>query len=338
MKWRKRGTSADIEDRRGRSGRMGGLPAGGVIGIPGLIILALVFFLNRGGGSGGTGGLGNALDQINPGTTATATPLNGPDPDARLVKFMSYVLDDVQKFWTKTFADSGRSYTDAKLVLFKGSTSSGCGGATSAIGPHYCPVDNKVYLDLGFFRELRDRFGAPGDFAEAYVLAHEIGHHVQDLLGISDRVDQEMQAAGGGEGATGLSVASSCRLIALPACGPTPLTSETRSATGIFRRAYGRRRPSVTIACRNKRQGAWTARRGRTAHRPNGPGGSRPGSTAEARAAAKPSPRGVCSGALDQLKQRPFHPEYLLEPSVSQPRRWPPWISHDASPPLEGIS
>jgi uncharacterized protein len=206
MKWRKRGTSADIEDRRGRSGGMGGLPVGGAIGIPGLIILALVFFLNRGSGGSGTGGLGNALDQINSGAPQNATPLNGPDPDARLVRFMSYVLDDVQRFWRTTFAESGRTYTDAKLVLFTGSTSSGCGGATSAIGPHYCPVDNKVYLDLGFFRELRDRFGAPGDFAEAYVLAHEIGHHVQDLLGISDKVDQEMQASGGGEGATGLSV------------------------------------------------------------------------------------------------------------------------------------
>jgi predicted metalloprotease len=169
-----------------------------------LIILALVFFLTRGGGAG-SGDIGNALDQIN-GATSNATPLNGPDPDARLVGFMSYVLDDVQKFWTKTFADSGRTYTDAKLVLFTGSTSSGCGGATSAIGPHYCPADGKVYLDLGFFRELRDRFGAPGDFAQAYVLAHEIGHHVQDLLGISDQVDQQMQASGGGKGATGLSV------------------------------------------------------------------------------------------------------------------------------------
>jgi uncharacterized protein len=205
MKWRKGRMSADIQDRRGRSGGLGGLPVGGAIGIPGLIILALVFFLSRGGGSG-TGEIGNALDQINAGARAKATPLNGPDPDARLVSFMSYVLDDVQTFWARTFAASGRTYADANLVLFTGSTSSGCGGATSAIGPHYCPVDNKVYLDLGFFRELRDRFGAPGDFAQAYVLAHEIGHHVQDLLGISDKVDQQMQASGGGEGATGLSV------------------------------------------------------------------------------------------------------------------------------------
>jgi uncharacterized protein len=205
MKWRKARTSTDIQDRRGRSGAMGGMPVGGAVGIPGLIILALVFFLNRGSG-GGTGDIGNALDQINSGASANATPLNGPDPDARLVKFMSYVLDDVQKFWTETFADSGRTYTDAKLVLFTGSTSSGCGGATSDIGPHYCPADKNVYLDLGFFRELRDRFGAPGDFAQAYVLAHEIGHHVQDLLGISDEVDRQMQHSGGGEGATGLSV------------------------------------------------------------------------------------------------------------------------------------
>jgi uncharacterized protein len=205
MKWRRRRTSADIEDRRGGPRAMGGLPVGGAIGIPGLIILALVFFLNRGGGTG-SGDVGNALDQINTGAPANATPLNGPDPDARLVSFMSFVLDDVQRFWTKTFAESNRTYKDAKLVLFTGSTSSGCGGATSDIGPHYCPVDDKVYLDLGFFRELRDRFGAPGDFAQAYVLAHEIGHHVQDLLGISDEVDQQMRSSGGGQGPTGLSV------------------------------------------------------------------------------------------------------------------------------------
>jgi uncharacterized protein len=204
LKWRKNRTSTDIQDRRGRPGSMGGLPVGGAVGIPGLIILALVFFLNRGGGA--SGDIGNALDQINTGPPATATPLDGPDPDARLVSFMSYVLDDVQRFWTKTFADSGRTYTDAKLVLFTGSTESGCGGATSDIGPHYCPADKNVYLDLGFFRELRDRFGAPGDFAEAYVLAHEIGHHVQDILGISSDVEQQMQDTGEAQGATGLSV------------------------------------------------------------------------------------------------------------------------------------
>ena len=205
MRWRKRRTSADIQDRRGRPGSMGGFPVGGAVGLPGLIILALVFFLNRGGG-GGSGDIGSTLDQINADGQATATPLSGPDPDARLVRFMSYVLDDVQVFWTDTFAESGRTYTDAKLVLFTNSTSSGCGGATSDIGPHYCPADKKVYLDLGFFRELRDRFGAPGDFAQAYVLAHEIAHHVQDVLGISSRVEQQMRDSGGGEGATGLSV------------------------------------------------------------------------------------------------------------------------------------
>jgi uncharacterized protein len=206
MKWRKRRTSADIQDRRGRSGAMGGLPMGGAVGIPGLIILALVFFLGRGGNGTGGGDIGNVLDQINSGQAGSTTPLNGPDPDEKLVKFMSFVLDDVQRFWTSSFSKSGRAYAHAKLVLFTGSTSSACGGATSAIGPHYCPADDKVYLDLGFFRELRDRFGAPGDFAEAYVLAHEIGHHVQDLLGISGKVDRQMQSSGGGEGATGLSV------------------------------------------------------------------------------------------------------------------------------------
>jgi predicted metalloprotease len=112
---------------------------------------------------------------------------------------MSFVLDDVQGFWKDTFQGSGKDYVDAKLVLFTGSTNSACGGATSDIGPHYCPADEKVYLDLDFFRELRARFGAPGDFAQAYVLAHEIGHHVQNLLGIEEQMRKDQRANPGDE-------------------------------------------------------------------------------------------------------------------------------------------
>lgn len=145
------------------------------------------------GGGGDPGGYGidpGALDQL-PGAPGGAGGLDGaPDPDEKLVGFVSFVLDDVQGFWSRDFARAGQRWEDARLVLFRRATSTGCGPASSATGPFYCPADRRVYLDLGFFRELRDRFGAPGDFAQAYVLAHEIGHHVQHLLGIDGRVRQ----------------------------------------------------------------------------------------------------------------------------------------------------
>ena len=110
------------------------------------------------------------------------------------VQFLSFVLDDVQNTWDKTFAQEGKQYRHAKLVLYRDAIQSGCGGAVAATGPFYCPVDEKVYLDLGFFDELKNRFGAPGEFAQAYVLAHEIGHHVQKLLGIEQRVSHLQQS------------------------------------------------------------------------------------------------------------------------------------------------
>lgn len=206
MKWRRTGRSKSIQDHRGRSfgGGGGGLPIpmGGAVGIPGVIILLLVVFggnLFGGGGGGGTGGsggggIGDVLDQLNGGSKGAAGGLPaGADPDGELVDFMSFVLDDVQGFWQKTFSESGRDYDRATLVLFTGQHPSACGGASSAMGPHYCPPDQKVYLDLGFFRELRSRYGAPGDFAQAYVLSHEIAHHVQNLLGINEQVRRSQQ-------------------------------------------------------------------------------------------------------------------------------------------------
>jgi predicted metalloprotease len=156
------------------------------LGIPGIIAVVLFMFLSGGDDDGG-GQVDDILDQLqNPQAAGGEAPTSEND---RLVDFMSFVLDDAQRFWGRTFEGSGETYREAKLVLFTGSTQSACGGATSAIGPHYCPADEKVYLDLDFFRELRNRFGAPGDFAQAYVLAHEIGHHVQALLGIMNRVE-----------------------------------------------------------------------------------------------------------------------------------------------------
>lgn len=197
MKWRRRGRSRDLIDRRGASGsrRLGGpVTLGGGIGIPALVVIAVIVLLNGGLGGSGTG-VDVPLDDLQGAEEPAQAPLGGADPDKRLVDFISFVLDDVQRFWQDTFTQSGRRYRRAELVLFEGSTESECGGATADIGPHYCPADERVYLDLDFFRELRDRFGAPGDFAQAYVLAHEIGHHVQHVIGISDEVHREQQAS-----------------------------------------------------------------------------------------------------------------------------------------------
>jgi uncharacterized protein len=168
---------------------------GAGLGVPGLIIFLLFSLL--GGGSSGDGGgpgdvFGDVLNDLGQAEEPEQPP-DGPDPDARLVDFMSFVLDDVQNTWEQIFQQSGETYPRAKLVLFTTSTTSSCGGATSNIGPHYCPADQNVYIDLDFFRELRNQFGAPGDFAQAYVLAHEIGHHVQNVLGINERVYRDSQ-------------------------------------------------------------------------------------------------------------------------------------------------
>lgn len=156
------------------------------MGVPGLIIVAVILIIAFCGGTGIDGGVGS-LERPTGG--AAADPLDpARDPDADLVDFMSFVLDDVQSEWSDLFRISGLAYRDAELVVFDGFTQSACGGANEAVGPHYCPIDQRVYLDLAFFRELSDRLGAKGDFAQAYVLAHEIGHHVQNLLGTMDRV------------------------------------------------------------------------------------------------------------------------------------------------------
>ena len=149
------------------------------------IVVAVLFFTGvLGGGGTPTTGAGSGVAPRVPGA---------PDPDARLVDFVGFVVDDVQDFWRSDFASAGRTYETTKLVLFTGQTQSGCGLASSETGPFYCPVDHKVYLDLGFFRELSNGFHAPGDFAEAYVIAHEFGHHVQNLLGTEERMRREQE-------------------------------------------------------------------------------------------------------------------------------------------------
>ncbi len=186
------GLSDNLEDRRGAGGggRLG-IPVGkgvggGVIGIVGLL---LALFL--GGGLGGGGGSGVDVTDIFGQLQSPGGTVNPADDE--LVQFMSDALDDIQAFWS-TDAGLGSQYRDAKLVLFSGGVSTqGCGDATSSVGPLYCPGDEHAYIDLDFFRELKSRFGAPGDFAQVYVLAHELGHHVQKILGTSDQVRQAQQ-------------------------------------------------------------------------------------------------------------------------------------------------
>ena len=187
--------TSQIEDRRG--GGRGLAVGGGGLGVIGLI-LALVFGLGGGGGGSGSNDLNQILRQLQPDPGAAqgnAQPLDcSQGASESTACFVTAVVNDVQATWTKIFQQQGRAYRDTKLVLYTQATpTQGCGEANSAVGPFYCPGDEKVYLDLGFFQELRNRFGAPGDFAQAYVIAHEFGHHVQNLLGTMSKVDRVRQ-------------------------------------------------------------------------------------------------------------------------------------------------
>jgi uncharacterized protein len=201
MRW-KRNTGFDqIEDRRGQGGGSIGFPTGagggGIpIPIPGgkaggglgtVIVVVVLFLLFSGvlGGSGSIPGMGGMSGggAVEPGGTL--------DPQSDTDQQLAYIVDSIQTFWASTFQASGRDYPETKLVLFSDATQSSCGPASAATGPFYCPADQKVYLDLGFFDELKSRFGAQGgDFAMAYVVAHEFGHHVQNALGIAEQVQQ----------------------------------------------------------------------------------------------------------------------------------------------------
>ncbi|MEO6207991.1 MAG: neutral zinc metallopeptidase [Candidatus Limnocylindrales bacterium] len=207
MKW-KRNTGFDqIEDRRGMGGGGGGL--GGMLGgsgggggfpipggkagggIGGLVIAVVLFLLTSGILGGGGSGLGD-LGGLQPGAAQPGGTLN---PQSDTDQFVAYVVADIQAFWGETFTASGKDYPETKLVLFdQAGTTSGCGPASPATGPFYCPADQKVYLELGFFDELQSRFGAKGgDFAIAYVIAHEFGHHIQTVTGVSQSVQDQSQ-------------------------------------------------------------------------------------------------------------------------------------------------
>ncbi len=216
MRWRGRRQSSNIEDRRGsarapmrlpggfgRGGFGGGLGRGG-LGRGGL---------GRGARRGGIGGIGLVIVVlvalyfgVDPGVLLQNGPFDGAPPGGglqgqttegqeELAAFVSVVLADTEDTWHELFAQSGGQYVEPKLVLFAGAVNSACGFAQAAVGPFYCPADEKVYIDLGFYQDLKQRFGAPGDFAQAYVIAHEVAHHVQNLMGISDTVQDLRQRA-----------------------------------------------------------------------------------------------------------------------------------------------
>ncbi|OAI44298.1 hypothetical protein AYO38_09875 [bacterium SCGC AG-212-C10] len=200
MKIRRTGErSGDLIDARGAKGggATGGLPIPGGMkaGLPALLILIVGALLGGraaiGGDGGSGGGLGDIFGQLGAAPTGNQTNLNdAPDPDADLVDFMDFIIGDVNDSWAAIFQSGGQTYTRAKLELFDGGVQTGCGAASSAVGPFYCPPDQKAYLDLSFFRELAAKYKAPGDFAQAYVIAHEIGHHVQNLTGVNEEVNR----------------------------------------------------------------------------------------------------------------------------------------------------
>ncbi|RUT35627.1 metalloprotease [Paenibacillus zeisoli] len=176
MQWKGRRESTNVEDRRGMGGKtlVGG-------GIGGIIIMLLVTLL--GGGNGG-----DLLNNITGTGTDTASNYTPTQQEQELKDFVSVVLADTEDVWTEVFKEKGLTYQNPTLVLYSGSVESACGTAGSSVGPFYCPGDRKLYIDLSFYDELKQKFKAPGDFAMAYVIAHEVGHHVQTLLGTSDKV------------------------------------------------------------------------------------------------------------------------------------------------------
>lgn len=191
MRWDQQRQSDNVEDRRGQGLRMGGRVGG--IGLGGLLLLMLLGYLVQ----------GDPLALLNQASSVSVDQQAqgpggapaGPAPNDEAGRFIRAVLGSTEDVWNPLFQQMGRQYAEPRLVLFSEAVNSACGMTSAAVGPFYCPGDQQVYIDLAFYRELDQRFGAPGDFAQAYVIAHEVGHHVQNLLGIGQRVDALRQRA-----------------------------------------------------------------------------------------------------------------------------------------------
>jgi predicted metalloprotease len=189
MRWRPGGRSSNLDDLRGSTGGRG-LRVGGGLGLGGIAILLVIGLLTGQNPLQILGSIAGGGGALETGAPPSQEELASEEPQ---VQFVSFVLDDAQNTWRQLFSQHGEQYQDARLVLFRDAVDSQCGMGQSAMGPFYCPPDQRVYIDLGFFDELKRRFAAPGDFAQAYVITHEIGHHVQNLLGIERQVRAEQQ-------------------------------------------------------------------------------------------------------------------------------------------------
>lgn len=182
MRWRGRQQSGNVEDRRGMSG--GGVLAGG--GVVGLIVYLIYSFL---------GGDPSQMPDVLPGSGGAQTELSAEEKaaDDERAEFVAVVLQDTEDVWNKLYAENGDDYPEPTLVLYRGAVQSACGSASAAVGPFYCPGDQKVYIDLSFQEDLQNKLNAPGDFAMAYVIAHEVGHHIQQVNGTSQKMQQLRQ-------------------------------------------------------------------------------------------------------------------------------------------------
>lgn len=205
MKWEGNRQSDNVEDRR--SGGSGGGSGGGLVGLLGALLgsrlgLGTIVVVMLGGWALGVNPL-TLLSLLSGGGAPSAqvsqAPAQRPPADDHMAQFVSTILADTEDVWKEVFVQGGATYREPKLVLFRGSTPTACGQGQSAMGPFYCPGDQKVYIDLGFYETLKTQLGAPGDFAQAYVIAHEVGHHVQNLLGISNKVEQMRSRASAAE-------------------------------------------------------------------------------------------------------------------------------------------
>ena len=254
MRWRDMRQSGNIEDRRGASpggfgmgglGGGGGIRMGGGMGLGGLVMVVLVAWLF------GVNPLSLLSTDSGEYASEPVTPGLSPNAD-EASQMVDRVLGDTEDTWTAIFRNEGMSYPETTLVLFNDEVASACGGASSATGPFYCPRDRKVYIDLSFFRDLDRRFGAPGDFAQAYVVAHEVGHHVQNTLGVLSSPAGMTRAE-----ANAQSVQQELRPIAWPGCGETQPAGVTTSSPATWRKACARRRPSATTAFNGARRGVW---------------------------------------------------------------------------------
>ncbi|MCX7033691.1 MAG: zinc metallopeptidase [Arenimonas sp.] len=201
MKWRSARRSSNVDDRRGMGPGGGG--GGMKLGLGGIAIVVVIGLLM---GKNPMEMLGLVAEIQQQAPAGPSGPATAPPVDDEASQFVASILGETEDVWGEIFQASGETYPAPTLVLFSGSVNSACGGATAAVGPFYCPGDQKVYIDLSFFQQMQQRLGGGGDFAEAYVIAHEVGHHVQTITGVSDKVNQVRQRGGNVEGADGLLV------------------------------------------------------------------------------------------------------------------------------------